>query len=366
MIDKIEVQTQIQIHDDFKFHEVYVINIDDNTREIIKLMMPKQQYIPKEKDKLWFMPECDVPRFKVREFCQKYKCAIVKSKENATVKFIAEGTFQKMIQSYHNYCFHKDSFLEYMIQAVGSNPDFTELIEAIKSSTGTHVRMSYSLNEKLKNNVLGIPFKLEHDDNCYYVTRFTNKEAYELYQEICTDPAIVSQSEILKRINTGTVMTAIEHDSVTRMLKSTDDGNVKVAIEIMANCDYERSAVYLLMLIKDHGRKIHDCPTSKHVNFKALMRFFDIKNIYNFTLDDVIAALLRRNLLNRDNLDKIMPIAKDLISKQQATRYFEPAMLTYNKKIEKGLKENVLDGQCDTEVFEDEEELLIPNLNFNE
>jgi hypothetical protein len=172
------------------------------------------------------------------------------------------------------------------------------------------------------------------------------------------DNQLYNQDEILRRINIGNVMGEKEYVSIQRMLKSTDRENLKLGMEAMANCDYEKSCVYLLLLMKDYGDKMYGSPTSSHVNFKSLLKFFSVTNINNFDLDDVIRTLLSRKLLNRANLDRLMPLAIEQMKENADTDYFLPADVAMTDEIKQGLSENILDRDCNVEIVEDTQEQL--------
>ena len=57
-------------------------------RTAISDLLGDRVYEPKPKDKIYFFSGCNVPRFKVKQFCEKYKVARVKFEERATAKFI--------------------------------------------------------------------------------------------------------------------------------------------------------------------------------------------------------------------------------------------------------------------------------------
>ncbi|MBK7819405.1 MAG: hypothetical protein IPJ60_19090 [Sphingobacteriaceae bacterium] len=48
-----------------------------------------ETYTPTKGDRLWFYPGCDIPRFKVKQFCQKYDVAVVKYTEKSNIRFIS-------------------------------------------------------------------------------------------------------------------------------------------------------------------------------------------------------------------------------------------------------------------------------------
>ena len=328
----------------------------------INQVMPRKNYLPQKGDKIYFIPGCDVPRFKVKQFCENFNVSLVKFKEKANVKFVGPDSLKQYVTATENNFYSKSSVYEFLRKCfVDPTPEYRELIAAIGASTSAFVCIEYKASEYMKNGGLGLPFK--HENVAYQDTprtKFKNKESYEEFMNITSDPQLYGQLEILRRINTGGVMDKEQFVSIQRMLKSSDAENVKLAMEAMANCDYEKSCVPLLLLIKEYGNTLYNSSTRNHVNFKSLLKFFEITNLGNVNLDDIIKALLKRKLLNKANLDQLMPMAIQQMKEKAQLQYFKVKEVEVDSQITRGLQENVLDAECDTEVVEDPEEPFNP------
>ena len=61
---------------------------------------------------------------------------------------------------------------------------------------------------------------------------------------------VYNQNNILRLINDSVILNNDSYDELTKILDSNDDHNIKLAMELIANCDYEKSAVYILLLFK--------------------------------------------------------------------------------------------------------------------
>jgi hypothetical protein len=109
----------------------------------------------------------------------------------------------------------------------------------------------------------GFPIRRDHGhknicDNIEFITElFDNIEKYNLH--------VVLDSSIDKEINKDTVIDLDIYETLYTMLNSTDEGNTKIAREIIANCEYDQSRPYILflasifekLLIKSDNKNYH-------------------------------------------------------------------------------------------------------------
>ena len=145
-------------------------------------------------------------------------------------------------------------------------------------------------------------------------------------------------------------MTQTEYGSISRLFESSDVSNHKIAMEMMANCDYEQSCLYLLLLIKDYGRKMDQLNNKNHVNFKALTKFFEIQNLSYFNEALTLDVLIKNKLLNQTNLDFFVKnIIDEIKEESQLIQSF--GEITYTDRVYRALEENVLDYNKNVEVI---------------
>jgi hypothetical protein len=128
-------------------------------------------------------------------------------------------------------------------------------------------------------------------------------EYVDTYNAIQGKP-IYCESELITNIN-GDDSTVIDYDvykQLKSMFESSDDDNHILAMEIMANSHYEKSVLYLLMLISDFSHKISNTHTKNHVNFKSMLAYFNWipRNISSQSADDIIKIIDGKGLLTLD------------------------------------------------------------------
>jgi len=364
MQEKIKTCVRIEkIYPTPQFKMIKVLEDRLSKREVILEVIPDRTYTPTAGDKIYFIPGCEVPRFKVKQLCEKYNVALVKYREKANVKFIGPQSIMDMLTDLPHQTYSRDEFLKFLVMTMGNAPAYQDLIAALRSSTSSIVAMNYNESQQLEKGTLGPAWKGVRETPASYY--FKSEESYELFISILNDPQLYSQNEILNRINTGGIMGKEEYESIKRMLGSSDQENLKLGMEAMANCDYQQSCIYLLLLIKEFGVQMDNSRTKNHVNFKSLLKFFEIQNLQSYSLNNILQSLLKRKLLNKANLDQLMPMAIEEMKKNSKSEFFRIENLVPSKQIMKGLEENVLDKDPNTEIVEDPQEQLNPKLNLS-
>jgi hypothetical protein len=132
------------------------------------------------------------------------------------------------------------------------------------------------------DQIEGIPIEKCHGmkniyDNIEFITElFDNIEKYNLH--------VVLDSSIDKEINNGTIIDLETYEVLYNMLNS-DESNVKIAKEIIANCEYNQSRPYILflasvfpsLLVKSDNKNYH----TVHRILKVEQRHFN--TFYSYT-----------------------------------------------------------------------------------
>jgi hypothetical protein len=343
---------------DLKFQTIKVIENVSYNKLLKTNIKSEKEYVPKKDDKLFFLPGCTIPRFKMKKFCEEYGTAMVKYQKSATALFIGSDTLKELVTHAPNYKLPKNDVINYFKTYI---PQFD--VTPIENTNSKNVYFNSShLKDGFTKNFGHLVKILKPDWKNSLDTMFLSEASFDNYKLIMESDNVYDQSNILKKLNSGAEMTQEQYISIQRLLESTDSSNKKVAIEIMSNCDFEKSAVYLLLLILDYGRTIDECRESRHVNFKSLLKFFGLSNVYKYDINDLVDTLLEKKLLSRNNLEIILPIITKKISDSTGLNYFTPFGITYSEEIYKGLLENILETTHNTVILDDEAETLNPTI----
>ena len=362
-----ESKTCIKINnlDPVQFDIVRVIDKLDKTKtDLINGLLPNKEYVSVKGDKLFFISGCNVPRFKVKKFCETYGTALVKYKDKANVKFIGFDCVDKLLVPVYEYVFDKQDVIKHL-KKYDNGLTYVNLISAIQISESPYVNVGGGVwkNWREKQNTVN-DFRncTQCSDDFKPEFLFQSQQDCDLFKFIESDPQIYNQNEILKRINTGGIIDRDMYKTLQKMFTSEDVANHQLAMEAVANSDYVRSNIYLLLLIQQFFTQIRSSRNLNHVNFKSLLKFFNIDIEKQLTLDDITRVLIEKGMLNKSNLDiLVVEAGKQLKVTKIRSNYFEANGVKIKDEIKEIIKTNELDCKFDTEIYDDSE-ILNPKI----
>jgi len=302
----------------------------------------QRKYKPTAGDRIFIYPDSNIPRFKLKKFCDAHKVSIAKAKENANVFFMDDDTANRdkayFEEDNYPYLVYKDYFLDYLKRATKVNDKrYTKLITDITNSIESvvYVEDYYAFREQgLNKYKLDFVRASEVDDdddkpevpNCeerdriYFIKTDEQKKAFADID----NKDFYHPDALLALLNEGSVVDKEMYDGIMNLFNSSDRKDHQVAMEAMANCDYEKSAVYLLMVFYHHQNEIYNSDTKTHVNFKSYLNFFKLQHGRGITIDDIVDKLKDKRLLNSSNLATVMKEARKVIKDtiEGDTEYF--------------------------------------------
>lgn len=350
----------------FHYNKIHVTANDFKIKDVASITTGRQ-YRPTAGDKIYLTTGCNIPRFKVKQFCQDHKVALVKYKERATAIFVGPESVEPLFRQGDGVrIVPKDMFLKFVDRVIGnSDPRYLPTIEDVKKSEFDSVFMEPSVYNIMQNKTFfGIKLCDGKDVAYSYMPHYINNEDnLKLFEVLCTDPKVYNQDDMLKLLNTAGPMTEDMYHSIKRLFESTDVQNTKLAMEAMANCDFEKSAVPLLLLIREFGKKIEESGNKHHVNFKSLCRFFSIQDVENVNLDLIINSLKAKKLLSPSNLKILMPEAMKQAAKDAKLKHFTVKAMDVSDEVKEALKENTIE-EANVDIIDEPAEYEEINPNF--
>lgn len=121
---------------------------------------------------------------------------------------------------------------------------------------------------------------------------------------------LINVDLLYKNRNEEIILDKELYNNLKSLFKSNDRENNVVALQTLTNCNYIKSAPYILKLLFDHERTIFELREKNHVNFKSLLTFFNIHRLYNTssTIDNCIQKLESKNLMTLENLQILIDL----------------------------------------------------------
>lgn len=298
--------------------------VEGFTRDIIKEGLDIQtgwKPLGNGQDKLYFLPGCAVPRFKVRE---NYSCTI--KPEYATAAFVSKTNLlgsDTTLDLYPNL---------YPIDV----PDLKTFVKEMYDQNASKLILSLINSYKYEKVFLGQEVWKEkiYQNNISANLRISDIMNYGRYSwfDECTKPfynllgykrnngltkstaSIYFEDELLSILNKDNFVIDDEKYEELRAFGLTEDKeNEVLMMELMSNCDFEKSIVSLLFLLKEFGSNIKNYKEANHVNFKSLLSFLNLDQSHLNKIDLVtITRILREHKkFTKTNAMKLSSLCAD-------------------------------------------------------
>lgn len=329
-------------------------------------------YIPVKGNRIHFMPDCTVPRIKVKGYCDEHGVSVCKHIKDADVIFYGPDSINNLfVYSRNSYYPIPVTTFKKFLQMIYSVGEIAQLRVQSKLSQIEcdfilcELDMLYYLcGEKTLpwgRFAIALITDAEYNEiDALDHRQLKGEEEYETLKKIL-DPTskYVHQDNILKHLN-SVPMTEEMYESLGTMFQSSDVENHITAMEIMANCDYGPSAIYILLLMKKYGTQIYNSKTRRHVNFQSLLNYFSIQphQLNKFSLDDILIKLNSLNLLTKSTVDKLMPLANKEFTVEIDSEVFEISGI----KLKEQYQQLVIDDGIIEEEAGSEIEIAVDNL----
>ena len=282
-------------------------------------------------DKLYFLPGCTVPRFKVKEH---YSSTL--KPETATAVFVPEDydfpiEENKKFQVSKTIAIKVTDFLGYIKANYGKDVPIWQKVNMLASMN--NFELCYINQNAFLTNYYSEP----HDSNTGTGKSFSefvggsrwgfqNGSEDECFT-MCFIPinstigtlncSVYFEKDLLKHLNKDSlIINEKKYNELIMIGESEDDENIVLMMELMANSNFEKSYVYLLMLLKAYGDKMSYQKVINHVNFRSLLTYFDIerKQLGNIDLLKLTKALKHAKKFTRSNVQIIQSLcANDYI-----------------------------------------------------
>jgi len=339
---KIEIESSIS-EIIMRVEPVYC-SLEDSTINI-----KQEDYVPTKGDKLYFLPGVNIPRVKMKDLTIQYGIKSVRNIDDATHVFAGRNTGPKMMDHSWMYNMPTETFRK-IFEATCDHMDeyYSEnMREALEYYQEDVVLFSYETASEIRNcenKILEgaldeVAYKSAKNSHTIYLVN----SDYKSYFPGILSLDIYDESKLLKYINgdDAVVIDAVMFGQLSDMFKSSDNDNHILAMEIMANCNYIDSLLYIEFLFKEYYQQMSNCHTKNHVNFKSLISFLGKnKNYMSTSIDDIMDSLIRKQVLTTDMADLILERYNYEIEQSGGTKYFKVKTITLSEEALKTVNAN--------------------------
>ena len=260
---------------------------------------------------IYFAPKCSIPRDKAKPFLEEKKIKTVRDRDTADIIIAGADSIDAGLDTKHMYYIKTSDVIPFANGfKIGSNVH--NLTAQLASYTGKYVIID--------RNVL-VPFYVSNhaapSKNMYghvlHGKSFQSGDYYGDYITTVTDDYLLNSSnlsnvysqEVFNNLIGDTVIDREGFESLRTMLTSMDKDNHLVAMTIMAGCNYEKSFVYLALLLEEFGRNaIYNHKYRNTVGFKSLTNWLGY-NKYRWDKDAILDVSIDKGLLTQELLDTV-------------------------------------------------------------
>ena len=335
---------------------VYFGALDENLLqskifEEVGIKTDKSDIDPNTLGKLFFTKSASVPRYKVREVKDKYNLSVIRDPRKADTIVISKNEVKENIQhSWGAYMYLRNEVKEvleklydasstllnnvsmryasYHVEILKNKDLVKDAIDKVNNLPAgiDYISFSYGCRDKFERVATGLNCILYHKANVKIIepAAYDGMMSYK-GKNVITDSALQS---ILGS-------SGMEHENyvfIDQLLNSNDPGNIELGLTLMANCNFEESQHYLLILLGDHYNKHRYVKYCHSVAFKSLLDFMDFNRYSGVTLDGILEKADSVGKLNDDILNLVRDRATEEI--QRSIRNYRWIKVT-GIKIEK-------------------------------
>lgn len=260
---------------------------------------------------IYFDKGCKVSREKLKGLLERTNCKVIRDHSKADIVITSLSSFESVFKrtKYNKYntlnyvrpFTHDKRFNQGIIMEGNAAEKISDLIKNHypsllgKRNSWSNIKTWYdmgSVNVVLKSDIMSSITMLYHESK----------------------GNVYDESAILKLMG-ETIIDLDGYKSMCSMMESSDKGNHNIVMTIMANCNYERSIGYIMMLLFNYGYKMWDNPLRNSVAFKGVVSYVGL-NAYklNYNYGNVLKVCCEKGILTQDMIDIIYAEGLDQIS----------------------------------------------------
>lgn len=251
---------------------------------------------------IYFDKGCKVSREKLKGLLERTKCKVIRDHSKADFVITSLSSFESVFKrtkyikyntlKYVRPFTHDIRFNQGFAMEANAAEKISELIRNHYPSLLT-TRTSWSsiktwcdvgsINVILKSDIMSSIVMLYHESK----------------------GNVYDESTILKLMG-ETIIDLDGYKSMCSMMESSDKGNHNIVMTILANCNYERSIGYIMMLLFKYGYRMWDNSLRNSVAFKGVISYVGL-NAYklNYNYGHVLRVCSEKGILTQDMIDII-------------------------------------------------------------
>jgi hypothetical protein len=281
-------------------------------------------------DTIYFAPKVSVPRVKVKNLTMDYAAKITRDISKADIVVIPENFESILFENQYKYSLDEKKLITFLNTDTRIDThSLTKLNDVLDNFSNIEFISDWSEYRQLSNLTSGTSYEFDYNSRSNVYRYLPNDDFRNIYEEL-KPKTLYKESLILKTF-----------EQLGSMLKSSDDENHVIAMEMMANCNYVDSLFYLELLFKEFSYIMKESYAKNHVNFKSLCKFLGKENsrYMNTDFDDIINSLIKHDKLSEEYLNILInKYINDIFNMR--SEYFNVHTITLKEDLLESLNSN--------------------------
>ncbi len=336
------VTTISHLTSDWKLDSVEIKEIEVLSEDMDQIMadLEKKDFSFMPGQKVFVTSKCSIPRTKLKEAFKDKGLKICHNLDDADHIIIDKEFFEHCTAANYASYYSKQT-----VERIVKDADmilsrckdksvktcWMDIVNAFKDvkTLDRPALVEYRVNRQIDDTMREADLINDEGDHGYEPARHTGRlikaNTKDLLMNIVKNiDKVVLEEKLISMTNGEIHMDKGLYESLCKYMESDDSDNTVLAMQTMSNCNYESSALYILLLIEKYGGKMRDNRGSHYVNFKSMIRFFDISRwkMGNLGYDDVIDILKKKNLFNQEHLSILTPLVFEEMDNGRTYKYF--------------------------------------------
>lgn len=316
-------------------------------------------------DTIYFAPKVSVPRVKVKNLTMDYAAKITRDISKADIVVIPENFENILFENQYKYSLDEKKLIAFLnVDKRIDTHSLTKLNDILDNYSNIEFISDWSEYRQLSNLTSGASYEFDYNSRSNVYLYLPNDDFRNIYEELKTK-TLYKESLILKTINGDDALTIDNKifEQLSSMLKSSDDENHVIAMEMMANCNYVDSLFYLELLFKEFSYVMKESYAKNHVNFKSLCKFLGKENsrYMSTNFDDIIDSLIKHDKLSEEYLNILVNKYIDDIFYIRS-EYFNVHSITLKEDLLESLNSNYKVQLTDDFIPVEKQEEIIEEL----
>jgi len=263
------------------------------------LVTGKSKHIFTKGDKVYTLPGCKVPGFKVKEFLRTLEATITGDISKATVVIGNKNLMQRNYGGEALLLGNKSLIFKTTVQITPISEhvigEDTESMQSYDRDRTVMMTMPYARQ---------LTYEHRNDKMSEIAEFMTPYAANVIYYILSKKLEVVNEEDLLLQLPTTTKLDREMYDRLVVMFSSTDEEDRKIAAELLANSDFSEGELYVYLLSKDYYWEIE---RSRYKNIGLFVEKSGWNQVYRKDEDDYLKEHLVAGTLTKEHLHYLLP-----------------------------------------------------------